>query len=150
MKTIRQDIVDRIIALMQTVTITGGYQTDFGTNVNDSKAHYNEEDMPAMSVFDLAADIEFARGDKEATQQKKTLEFQLRFFAAGQTKASELRKMIADANKALGTDQNLGGKVLWINPTQEGLIVDEDTFEVAGAAIRLEIAYKNPTFNDYI
>lgn len=151
MTTKRQDIVDRLIALMGTVTTANGYETDIGLSVHDFETHFQEEDLPALSVYDLVADVEFVNGNKkDGRGQQKTLNLQLRIFAAAETKVTELRKMIGDVNKALGTDKRLGDTVLWINPTREGIIADEQTFEIAGAAVELEIAYLQDSFNDFI
>lgn len=144
----RQNIVDDLIELLETITISNDYETDIGSSVHDFKVHFQEDDLPAMSVCDLVADVRFVNGNKDAPGQQKELNLQLRIFAARETKITELRKMITDVNKALGTDKRLGDSVLWINPLKEGIIADEETFEVAGAAVELEIAYLVDSFSD--
>lgn len=148
--TKRQDIVDRLISLFETILISNGYQTDIGANVHDFETHFQDEDLPALSVCDLVADIEFVNAQKEAPAQQKNLNLQLKIFTGQETKVTNLRLMLADINKCLGTDKRLGESVLWINPTREGIISDDQTFEIAGAAIELEVAYLINSFDDYI
>lgn len=148
--TKRQDIVDRLIALMETITTGSGYLTNIGASVHDFVVHFQEEDLPALSVCDLVADIEFVNQQIEARGQRKTLNLQLRIFAASNTKITELRKMLGDINKALGTDKTLGETVLFIRPTKEGIIADEQTFEVAGAAFEIEIGYLIDSFDESV
>lgn len=153
--TKRQKIIDEVIARMQTILVTNGYQSDLGLHVGDCETNWDESELPALSVFDLVAEEDGdENGDPEATNAKTThsLPVQFRIFVKSDTRTSDLRKMIADVKKAIGTDPRWKvanvGLALRTIPQKSGLVFTEN-FEVAGAAVEVEIWYRTKVFNEY-
>ncbi|HRJ90430.1 MAG TPA: hypothetical protein PLX39_17270 [Pyrinomonadaceae bacterium] len=149
----RQKLVTAIVARLEEILVADGYETDLGLNVADSKPNWNEADLPAVSVFDTVADVDFVNGQPTAAQQMFTLPVLIRIFLAADDNPATARKYLADVVEAIGTDPfwNVGGVplALWTKLTKEGLILPAENLEVAGAAVELEIAYLTQTWNSY-
>lgn len=149
----RQKLISAIITRLETISVANGYQTGLGANIADSKPNWNEADLPAVSVFDTVADVEFVHDQPTAAQQVFTLPVLIRIFLAEDDLAAEARKYLADVVKAVGVDPywTVSGSqlALWTKLTKEGLIVPADNLEVAGAAIELEIAYLTQSWNSF-
>lgn len=147
----RQDIIDLVIARMQTILSSGDYETNLGQNVEDWQTNWDDDELPALSVCDLVDGINFVNEQPTAALQQHALPLQLRIFAKSDTRPADLRKMIADVVKAIGTDQfwtNGGGAqlALWTKVTSAGIRLNEDSFEIGGAAVEIEIGYFTNSF----
>lgn len=145
--TIRQKLIDKVIARMQEIQIAAGYKTDLGNNVADWQTHWDEDELPALSVCDLNNEPEL--GDKQARRQTNSLKVQLRIFIASNTPQATLRKMIGDCQQAVKKDLRWDAMAMWTLPGQDGFIVPNDSFEVAGAAIEFTIEFMSGAFDAY-
>jgi hypothetical protein len=131
-ETVRQKIIDAVIARMQLIKTAAGYQTDLGNNVVDWDTNFDDTELPALSVCDLIETVEMTI---ESKFQKQTLPIQLRIFSK-ENRAKELRKMIADIYKA-------------IKIKQAGIIIREDEFKIGGGAVEIEITYNTKAFDAF-
>ena len=143
--TLRQKLVDKVVARMQTIRTANGYETNLGDNVEEWLTHRQGDEGTALGVCDLNNDPEL--GDKQAGRQTNTLKIQLRIFGA--QSPAELRRMIGDCMKAVKKDLRWSGLALWTLPGQDGFIIPNDSFEVAGAAVEFAIEYLSNTFDAY-
>lgn len=154
--SIRQKLISAMVARMQTILTTNGYETNLGNHVADWQTNWDESELPALSVCDLVAEED---GDEDGDPFAQgaltmhTLPVQFRIFTNSNTPATELRKMIADVKKAIKTDWRwtVAGKKLALKtiPKRSGLIVSEQNFEVAGAAVEVEVLYLTKLFDEY-
>lgn len=147
----RQNIFDLVVERMEGIQIADGYQTDLGGNVADWETNWDDSQLPAVSVCDLVAQIGFVNSETFAPGQMYVLPIQFRIFTKSDTRAQDLRKMIADVVKAIGVDRfwaDGDGKklALWTRVTASGIRLQEDSFEIGGAAVEIEIAYLVTSF----
>jgi hypothetical protein len=145
----RQQIINKIIARMQLILTTNGYETNLGANVNDWETNYDDSGLPALSVCDLIENETLAHNEPSATRQKNVLPVQLRIFVKSGTRASELRKMFADINKAIAVDSTWDGLAMWTIPIRAGMVIPETDFVIGGGAREIEIHYLTNTFDSY-
>lgn len=159
MDTVRQRLIDAVIARMSNILTantytnedgTFNYQTNIGESVHDWETNFQEDELPALSVCDLTDDVAM---NTDSIAQLNSLKILLRVFKAKDTKAAYLRKVFGDIYAAIGTDsrwkvENVGlaiGTVI----RSSGIIIPEDVFEIGGAAVEIEIFYKSKAFNAF-
>lgn len=142
----RQQIIDKVLDRMRLISKAGGYETDFGLTAQDWVTDYDKKDFPAMSVCDLIEENDLIGKQPDAPRQTNKLPIQIRLFAET---ARELRKGIADVNKAIKIDSRWDKLAMHTLPRESGIIVSEDTFEIAGAAVNIEIVYLTDAFDSY-
>lgn len=145
--TKRQRIFAAVVAQMRTIRTANGYQTDAGALVEEWQTHFDEAELPAISVFDMPESSETPhRGSVMATHM---LPIQVRIFTRSNTPATELRKMIGDVLTAVGKDPRWGGLAIDTVPDKSGFVIPEDSFEIAGAAVSFSVEHMTKTFNPY-
>jgi hypothetical protein len=142
----RQNIIDLVVARMRTILISNDYETDLGENVADWETNWDDSQMPAVSVCDLINKRTPVGGNPVTPTGQCALPIQLRIFTKSDARPADLRKMISDVIKAIGTDQfwaDEDGKKLamYTLVTDDGIRLIEDSFEIGGAAVEIEIAY---------
>ena len=155
----RQRIVDAMKTRMATILTAGGYATNLGANVREWETHIQQDDIPAagiISVCDMpavAASPEQARSERIVTGVTIWLmPVQFRIFLIRNTSVhANLRTAIKDVNRAIRQDRRWTvsnvGLAAATRPLREGPLVDEETFEVAGAVIEVEVKYLTKEFN---
>lgn len=146
----REKIIAKVLERMTLIKVADGYETDFGLNVHDWEVNFNKQDFPALSVCDLFEENELLNRQPTASRQMNALPIQIRLFAET---VAELRKGITDVNKAIKIDSRWAfleePLALHTLPKGSGIIVSEDTFEIAGAAVNIEIVYMTNVFDSY-
>jgi hypothetical protein len=147
----RQNIIDLVIERMEGILIANGYETDLGGSVADWQTNWDDSQLPAVSVCDLINKRANVGGHPVAQSQQCALPLQLRIFTKSDERPTELRKMISDVIRAIGTDQfwtDGDGKklALWTLVTDDGIRLTEDSFEIGGAAVEIEIGYLVTSF----
>lgn len=151
-KTKRQKIVDAMIARFQDISTDNGYQTDLGANVKDWAVHFNEDDLPALSVCDHVAEAKKEFMDQTVTV--RTMTVALRIFSAADALAEDLRILIGDVETAIKLDPRwmVDGRGLAIDtwPDSERIIIPTPgSDEAAGAEIVIKVDFKTGTFDAY-
>lgn len=142
-----QQIIDAIIATMQGITTAAGYETNLGDNVDDWKVNWDDEEMPALSVCDITEDQQLVGDQPDARNQINLLNVQFRIFVKNGTRARALRKMKADVNKAIGSNTRWNKLAMWTKPKRSGMVIPDESFEIGGKAIEIQIAYMTGAFN---
>jgi hypothetical protein len=151
--TKRQKIVDAVIARMQTIRTANDYQTEIGARVEEWARRFDEDELKAqpskaiLGVYDLPDEV--GKDSKNSIGSAHRLRMQVRIFITSATPARELRKMIGDVVKAIGTDILWGYLAMDTEPGSEGFIVPTDAMEVAGAAVEFTVVYATATFDPY-
>jgi len=149
-----QKIIDRALVAMAAIDGTGGYLTTLGTtldangdstpSVADSRQNWDENELPAIGVFQGEVTVEDR--DDEAQQVLRKMNVMFRGAIASGTSPSNCRKFIADifrAVRAAGDKWEVGGVDL-AHRTEEGphsLIYEEGTFEIAAVQAEINIYY---------
>lgn len=152
-----QQIVDAVIARMENIRVTNGYQTDIGANVADSETQWDQEDdineFGALSVFQGTTTT--PDDDAKSALVIRLLPIILQAtFKRGQTSAASAalgRKVTADIYKAIGTDtrwtvSNVALAML-TRERSHGPEYAKDTFEITGVQIEIEIQYMSTRFS---
>lgn len=124
---------------------TRNFETDLGANVGDWEVNWQGNELPALSVCDTVADLDFVNGSVDAPSQKHVLPVLYRIFTKADARAAKIRKMLGDVVAAIGIDPywTVEGKklALFTRITKAGLIVPAENFEIAGGAVEAEIVY---------
>lgn len=151
MDSIRQRIVDAIVARMQTILTANGYATNIGTTVEDWRTNWQQEELPAISVCDTTAEVQPAEG----SNPRRTIfamPVQIRVYAEkDETGAANIREMLKDVNRAIRQDDRWMvdgvGLVMITRPLREGFIIPDESFEVIGGVVEFEVQYITAKFN---
>lgn len=147
MLTKRQKIVDKVVERMREIRVAAGYQTNLGERVEDWQTNWDDADLPAVSVCDLPAESDKAnRDDRKSTHR---LPVHVRIFVGRNERPATLRLMIGDIVAAVKKDLRWGGLAFDTWPKQDGFVVPENSFEVAGGAVEFVVEYATDTFDPY-
>jgi hypothetical protein len=147
----RQKIVDAVVARMKTILVTNGFATDIGTTVEDSQTNWDENQLPAISVFDPAANAEAPANPGTAQYTIWTQAIQVRVYLKAETDAKNARKAIKDVWQAVRSDSKwtLSGEqvAMFTVPVSEGFIYPPDSYEIVGVSVEFNVMYKTQKFN---
>lgn len=150
----RQKIVSAAVTRMQTILTAGGFETNLGQKVYDWVTDYQQSELPALSVCDLPAE----RAPSQGSDPKYTIwlmPIQFRVYAEKDATPANIRKMLKDVQKAIkGTAEQddrfpVTGVplVMQTQPVREGPLLSEDTFEIIGGVVEVEVVFKTEKFN---
>ncbi len=155
----RQRIVDAIKTRMATILIANGYATNLGQNVREWESWIQQEDIPVagvLSVCDMpstAAAPEQQRSERVITGVTiwmMPVQFRVFLLRNASTHAN-IRTAIKDINRAIRQDRRWTvsgiGLAAATRPQREGPLIDEDTFEVAGAVVEVEVKFLTKEFD---
>lgn len=147
----RQKIIDAIIARMQTITQVNGYSTDIGLNVHDWRINFQDEELPAISVCDLISEDQLPAGASNPKRVTHLLNIQIRIYAPQEATPANIREMIADVSRAIGTDdrwiEDNAGLVITTRPLRHGFLIPPESFEVIGGFVEIEAVYITDKWN---
>lgn len=152
-KTIRQQIVDAVVARLQTITTNNGYQTNIGAEVSEWPIAYEQEDLvalpskAALGVFDLVNSATEDKSDSRLMQNE--LPLQVRIYHVKAATPAELRTMIGDVMNALSVDKRWGGLAWHTESKSDGFIIPKDSFEIDGAAVEVTIKFLSKPLSAY-
>lgn len=161
--TKRQQIVDAMLSRTRTISVANGYTFDYKT-IADWRTDYNEKELPAISVCDLPSKAR-ATNPNGDDYTKWDMPVQWRIFVNQDTRPEVLRAMIGDVNKMIRTDPRWSidrvigvppvertrsvGLAMLSEPMEEGFIIPDENFVIAGAAVQINVVYRTQTFNAY-
>ena len=136
----RQQIMDAVKSRLQTITTVNGYNTNLGNNVYEWKeTAFAENEMPGIDYHDSRCE----RFDGVLNRFRWRLNVELEIATQDATAVSDVRKMIADVYKAIGTDDTWGGLAITTGQPEsdEMRVMKEERF-IAGALIGMFIIYE--------
>ena len=130
--SIRQQIIDKIDARFKTITTANGYKTNLGSHVFDwLDRELADSELDALAYRDVVNEIEPGTIHEYTNQLR--LEIEVRTKNATTT-AKQVRKMIEDVYKAIGTDDRWSGLATDTQPVSE--IIDIQQYDkIMGSAI---------------
>ncbi len=142
--TTRQQIINAVIARLQTIAIANGYSADLADNVHEWPAlNVSLDKMPAAIVTDPGGQIDDA-GVIGRTDHSLQVEIEL--IAKGATAVADIRALVGDVLTAVGTDPEWSGLAVDTTATGVQIAVEEHKHLFAGAQIDLEILYRTETW----
>lgn len=150
--SIEQRIIDLVVARMLTIDGTGDMLTDVGTRSEDSKSTWQQDELPAISVFEGQVTSEEA--DDEDQKVYRTVPVLIKAFfnaedESGHT-AAFARKAISDIYRAIRSDDKWtddDGVQLAIFTGEKTHAIDYDNFEITGVQVEIEIVYRGSKLN---
>jgi uncharacterized protein (DUF927 family) len=137
--SIRQQILDAIDTRFKTIKTTAGYKTNIGNNVFDwLDRDLADTELDALIYKDPINEL----SSTTITQwnNKVNLEIEVKTKSASTT-AKQVRMMIEDIYKAIGTDATWGGLALRSNPVSEEISIQQQDKIVGSAKIIISIEY---------
>ena len=145
--SIREQVVQAFDTLLQTIT-TPTYETDAGSNVYGWRdTPLEQSQLPAL-VWRDTADVT----PETAAVDLHTLTVEVDCVVVKTTTVSamaQMRKLIADVVKVLGTDLTLGGLAHDIFEVAEEVQVEHDGKKILTATKTFEIHYTTNHFDPY-
>jgi len=145
--SIRQQIISALDTRLKAILTTGGYETNIGVNVFDWRSESLEEsDLPALIYRDISAETTI---DTMASFAHK-MTLNILVAVQNSTPMAEIRKIIADIDKAIGVDHTYGNLALMTEriSDESGVEIDEKKF--AGCQIVYVITFRTSGWNDYV
>lgn len=149
--SLRQKIVAAIVTRMRTILTANGYATNIGSNVYDWRTQFHEDELPAVSVCDLTAETVTPDGVSNPRRVAHLLGVQIRIHAVRDETPDNIRRMIADVTRAIGTDDRWHsggvGLAMTTRPVRDGFLIPQDSFEVIGGFVEIEVSYLTEKWN---
>ena len=143
--TIRQRIVNAIDTRFKAILVTGGYETNIGSHVfwwKDSPMQIS--DLPGMNCKDNSPDKELGCGVED-----HVLPIAIEAATSGSTTPTDLRKIIADIEKAIGVDETWGGLAQATDLKEEGISIQQNENKVGLVNLTMVIEYTLVRFDAY-
>ncbi|MBT9169272.1 MAG: hypothetical protein DDT19_02628 [Syntrophomonadaceae bacterium] len=134
---IRQQIMDRVRARLQGITIANGFSFNLGANVFEWQVTpLQEARLPAIIYRDAENSIELI----EAHRNRLGVEIEI--MTRGDTAITDMRRMIADVYRAIGTDIQWGALALNTYPQGDRITREIETQNIVGALINIVIEFR--------
>ena len=135
----RQQLIDALDARLKIIKTANGYLTNLGNNVFEWRVtNLNSIEFPAC----IYRDVSNTKQDGAIGSFRWALNIEIQLVTDGETSAAEVRKLIADVYKAIGTDITWGGlAVTTEQPDSDEMDVEQHEKKQAGALIKLSIIY---------
>ena len=143
--TIRQRIVDAIDTRFKAILTSGGYQTNIGNKVfwwKDTPLQIS--DLPGMNCKDNSPDKSLGCGVEDVI-----LPISIEAATSGSTTAVDLRKIVADLEKAIGVDETWGGLAQATDLKEEGIFIQQNENKVGLVNLTMVIEYTLVRFDAY-
>jgi hypothetical protein len=145
--SIRQQIISALDTRLKAILVTGGYETNIGSNVFDWKANSLEDaDLPALIYKDITVETNI---DSFASFAHR-MTIQVIVVVQSSTPMTETRKAMADVDKAIGVDHTFGNLALMTERTGDESGVELEERRFAGCQIVYVITFRTSCWNDYV
>lgn len=137
----RQDIVDAIDTRLKTIKTTAGYKTNAGNNVFDwLDRDLADSELDAIIYRDKSSVMDMSDFDSKMSSVIVEIEVKTK---STTTTAAQVRKMIEDVYKAIGTDETWGGLALQTMPKTDDINVQQSDKITGSGTIMIEIQYES-------
>jgi hypothetical protein len=151
MDTKRQKIVDAIVTKYKTISVGNGYLTDVGGSVFEWRdAPFHERECPAINFRDLDEPIELSA--LRSKRVKRSLHCLSQVVTVGDTPMKDVRKIIADMEKAISElieDETFSALISDIRPRLNRAVLDQESLKFAGSTFEFYIDYPTQAFNSF-
>ncbi len=137
----RQDIIDAIDTRMKTITTANGYKTNAGNNVFDwLDRDLADSELDAIIYRDKSSVMDMSDFDSKMSSVIVEIEVKTK---STTTTAAQVREMIEDTYKAIGTDETWGGLALQTMPKSDDIDVQQSDKITGSGTIMIEIQYES-------
>lgn len=145
-------ILTRLATIRTTAPNTLGYQTDIGASVRDWETNWNEDELPAVSVFTGTTETADPISNANDGNQIRIhlLPVTIKVFLKAGTDAANARTAISDVFRAIRQDDHwiASGEELAMWTQQKSHAIEyAEGFEIVGAMVDISIAYHTLKFN---
>lgn len=146
----RHEIVSAIVTRMLLINGAGDYTTNVGTHVEDSRTNWDQNELPAISVFDGDA-----IGTRTSTGKTLSTVHEMPVIIRGMTEqgatAANARTLIKDIQRAIRVDDKwiVSGTPLVMQTRQvrDAILRNPESFEVEGCEVEIEVQFLTAKFN---
>lgn len=155
--SIEQKIMAAIVDRMELINGTGDYLTSIGTRVEDSRANWDQNELPAISVFEGRVETTYTDDEEVEVLRKMSVMIRCQFEAdnASATTAAFARKSIADIKRAIRIDRHFRtdpddpstALAYMTREVAHSIEYVPDSFEIAGTQTEIEISYFATNFD---
>lgn len=149
--SIEQRLIAAIVTRMRTILTTGGFETNIGASVEDSRPNWQEEEGPAISVFEGTVTSEEQTNEAGGMIQVRTVPILVKVFFPSEDDAADnaafARKATKDIYRAIRSSANwVSGLATETTEKQHGAVYNE-SFEITAVQVEFEIKYRGAYFN---
>lgn len=139
----RQQVVDALEARLKTITKVNGYASDLGRNVFVWRPlPVPEEVLPCAILRDTVSPTQETFGE-----HLHRMATEVEVIGAGTDAPEQVRAMVADITKAIGTDRTFGSLVQEVNPVSEDFQVEQASKKLGSALLRFEVIFTTTPWN---
>jgi hypothetical protein len=144
----RQALVDAFETRMKTIKKSGDYYSDIGLNVFVWKrSSVDETEQPGLNIKDDPEVSQLDSTKNYSDRLDRDLTVTVTVFAQDDDKM--VRKMMADVEKAVGTDPTFGGLAIDAAPTGNRLLMNQDEKVEGAATLDFTIMYRRGRFDEF-
>jgi len=142
----RQSIIDALEARLQTILTSNGYETNVGSNVYERHPKpVPIANIPCVIYADVEEEISLV-----TQETNRFISVELEIFTAGTTALNTIRKILADIEKAIGTDKGtFGGLAVTTWILENTLAMDQESKIISGAVMTIRIHFKTNQYDPY-
>lgn len=135
--SVRQRIISSMDNRFKTILVANGYQTDIGEHVFWwKKTPLAQIDLPGMNCRDRRQTKSFGAGIYD-----NSLTVEIEAGVLGRAAPEDLRKILADIEKAIAVDETWGQLAGTTEIGDDEMNLEEDEQRVAGARMILTVEY---------
>lgn len=141
----RQTIIDAVKTRMQSISTANGYYTDVVSvdtwKTSEYESTLANNDLPAINIRDLGNAPRMELIKDSANRWYRDLAIDIRAIVNGSLTDSDIRKLIADVEKAIGTDLTWSGNAIdteWLGSELER---DENEQIIMAAVVHINVYY---------
>jgi hypothetical protein len=147
----RQKIVDAVVMRMKLINGSGSYETNLASRVEDSRTNWDENELPAISVFDGDSVVPDPESQDHRSKIIQTMPVLIRGYVKQGTTAAVARKLLKDIMTAIRVDDKwtVTGTPLVMQTRQvrDSIVRERDSFEVEACEIEIQVQVILGKFN---
>ena len=143
--SIKKRIIAALDTVLKTILISNGYSTNAGQNVYD----WITQNLPISSLPAYAYKNTGDTGGRIVTIagpvnsiREYILNLDVNCIAQGSTTRSQIRDMMADLMRAIGTDQTFGGLALYTEFSGDETAIEQQEETVGSTTVKIAITYR--------
>lgn len=135
----RQQITDKLKAMLQDIWQVNGYNTDIGANVQEWRVTpVAEEDLPMLTYSDISHETSVPL----ASRHDHTLTIRIEaYITAGATTPATARLILSDILKALGKNRSFDRLIIKAAPASGVIEIEQQNKLIGRVTITLILTY---------
>lgn len=127
------------------ILTTGGYVTNIGAHVFWWKpSPLQLSDLPGMNCRDRTSEKTLGCGIYE-----NSLPLEIEASVSGSASPEDIRKILADLEKAVGADETWGGLALATDINSDDVSIEQNENKIGLARVMMTIEYRTARFDAY-